>query len=464
MAGPARADVPSDAVAWAQSEVGQSSYQGQCLQFVADAYASAGVSLGSSPSAVAYWNSTGGHHDGDANPPKGALAFWGATSGNPDGHVAISRGDGSVISSEERNHYDIHVFAIGDRQNYPYLGWLIPPGVTPPGGDPVHSKTIITVKKTAQSDGTQQVYSVTSSDVLESWWHDGGDGVHTGDLITIAQNDIRDADKIVLPDGTQSLYTAVSDGVWETWWRSGDGPHSAKIIGGLSGVRKVIAAQSTDGGGHLTHLVYVLAADGPYEYWWRDGGDGIHSSRLSNINDPIAFARTVQADGIYQVYTATAGAVFETAWKPGQTAPQTGVIIGISQNDIQNIDKIIKSDGTNELYTITSAGIWENRWGGSAGAMQQDNLPGGVVVKKFVDSDGTDQLYGATGDHVQQYWWNSGGSGGSTLITISQGGIRAIDVSKNGVFTQLYTAAGKNVWETWRGGDHTPSSSVLVGL
>jgi hypothetical protein len=84
-------------------------------------------------------------------------------------------------------------------------------------------------------------------------------------------------------------------------------------------------------------------------------------------------------------------------------------------------------------------------------------------VKKRIDSDGTDQLYAANGDHVQQYWWHPGASGGTTLINISQGNIKSIDQSKDGSTQQLYTAAGSNVWETWWG-DGSVHTSVLVGL
>src|SRR5262249_47145833 len=122
--------------------------------------------------------------------------------------------------------------------------------ITPPDsaasspGAPPPAPTVTQVKRTLAPDGTtHEVYAATNSTVTEGWWHPGGDGVHTDEIIHISQNNIVGFDKVNEPDGvTQSLYTAVPDGVWETWWRPGAGVHHNKIVTGLTGVRKVIAA------------------------------------------------------------------------------------------------------------------------------------------------------------------------------------------------------------------------------
>src|SRR5699024_1675395 len=78
-AGPAKADSASEigaALSWAEARLNQSVYYGLCLQFVADAYNSAGVNIGSANSAVDYWNGHTGHHT-DIDAPEGALVFWG---------------------------------------------------------------------------------------------------------------------------------------------------------------------------------------------------------------------------------------------------------------------------------------------------------------------------------------------------------------------------------------------------
>ncbi len=137
-AGPAAADSASEiggAISWAEARLGQSIYYDQCLLFVADAYGSAGVSIGSANSPVDYWNAHTGHHT-DTNAPEGALVFWDATADNSDGHVALSIGNGLVISSYERSTTTIHEFSIASRNSagYPYLGWMMPPGVSVPSG------------------------------------------------------------------------------------------------------------------------------------------------------------------------------------------------------------------------------------------------------------------------------------------------------------------------------------------
>ena len=103
-------------------------YNGWCLQFVFDAYASGGKNIGSATTAVAWWNAhTAGRHAGDVNPPRGALVFWGATSTNPAGHVALALGDGTAVSTGERSWVDVHVLSIADRnRTRPYLGWIMP--------------------------------------------------------------------------------------------------------------------------------------------------------------------------------------------------------------------------------------------------------------------------------------------------------------------------------------------------
>lgn len=121
------------AVAWAQAQEGSTAWDGECLQFVADAYTQAGVNLASmasdDSSAVSFWNTySGTEYPPTDAPPAGALVFWGATSTNPYGHVAISEGSSNAVSSEERSYTGIHEFSITNRdaQGYQQLGYIIP--------------------------------------------------------------------------------------------------------------------------------------------------------------------------------------------------------------------------------------------------------------------------------------------------------------------------------------------------
>ncbi len=323
------------------------------------------------------------------------------------------------------------------------------------------------IKRKTDHAGIYQVYAATPQAVTEAWWHPG-QGVQTKEMIHISQGNIVGFDKVNEPDGTtQSLYTAVPDGVWETWWRPGDGPHSTKIVTGLTGVRQVIADPVTDGG-QYTHRLYVLAQDGPYEVWWREGGDGIHVNRLDIVNDPVTMTKSRGPDGTDQLYVATPTWVYELWWRPN-TGVNHGSVINITQGDIRSLDKGANlPDGGQLLYTGTSTTGWQTYWNSANGtgishgtiATGQSNA---IQIKKTV-YDGTHQLYLATGDHVQEYWWNGPNSGTSELIRISQSNITSFDKSADGPDQQLYTASGDLVYETWwRGGSNPsgPNTSVL---
>lgn len=126
------------AVSWARAQLGSAAWDGECLQFVSDAYAQAGVSLAaeadSTYSAIDFWNSYHGTKylpadtTDSEDPPVGALVFWGPTSTNPYGHVAISSGSTAAISSEERTNVGVHEFSIPDRDaNFEgQLGYILP--------------------------------------------------------------------------------------------------------------------------------------------------------------------------------------------------------------------------------------------------------------------------------------------------------------------------------------------------
>jgi len=124
-------------------------------------------------------------------------------------------------------------------------------------------------------------------------------------------------------------------------------------------------------------------------------------------------------------------------------------------------------DGTQLLYTGTSTTAWQSAWGGSLSGISNGTIATSQVnlmqVKKTVTA-GTHQLYVADSDHVQEYWWNSTGSGGGELIRIPQNNIGAIDKVTDGSAQDLYTGAGNWVYETWWGGDNSPHTSALFSV
>ena len=84
---------------------------------------------GGYPTALAHWNAPGPRTAGMSTPPRGALVFW--RSGNPAGHVALSLGNGQVVSTDfDGRSYTAGVLSAGpitavDKWG-PRLGWRAP--------------------------------------------------------------------------------------------------------------------------------------------------------------------------------------------------------------------------------------------------------------------------------------------------------------------------------------------------
>lgn len=118
------------AVRWAGAWRTQTDYQLQCLKFVADAWRSVGKTIcswcNSSTTAYQYWlNPRAGTKTATTtnfNPPVGAAVFWNTAVGSA-GHVAISIGDGYVISTRFGGRNDIRVFNLKSYTKG-YVGWI----------------------------------------------------------------------------------------------------------------------------------------------------------------------------------------------------------------------------------------------------------------------------------------------------------------------------------------------------
>jgi hypothetical protein len=107
------------AVAWYESRIGSTAYEGLCEMAAENAFGTNGVYV----SAMADWNDAvarGTAHPGDLNPPRGALVFWNISA--PNGHVGVARGDGTFVATSVNG-------AIGSA-TLPYysnyLGWSMP--------------------------------------------------------------------------------------------------------------------------------------------------------------------------------------------------------------------------------------------------------------------------------------------------------------------------------------------------
>lgn len=97
---------------------------GMCDNFVANMY---GYSSSGYATAVANWNATPANlkHPQDYSAPPGALMYWGGGSG----HVALSLGNGSIVSTDINGPGTVstaQASQITQRWGKPYLGWAYP--------------------------------------------------------------------------------------------------------------------------------------------------------------------------------------------------------------------------------------------------------------------------------------------------------------------------------------------------
>jgi hypothetical protein len=100
---------------------------GMCDNFVANMY---GFSSSGYATAVKNWQATPANlkHGGDWNAPAGALMYWSGGSTGA-GHVAISLGNGNVISTDATSAGVVGTISARtptDKWGHPYLGWAYP--------------------------------------------------------------------------------------------------------------------------------------------------------------------------------------------------------------------------------------------------------------------------------------------------------------------------------------------------
>jgi len=127
---PATSAAAEKAIAWMATRSGSRQYDGLCLAAVYQAYLAAGKNITaglpygpSHDSAYSFWTVAGNKHPGDRNAPRGALVFFRSAVGAP-GHVAISLGNGQMISTYDGRTAGIHTMAINSYDPSRYLGWV----------------------------------------------------------------------------------------------------------------------------------------------------------------------------------------------------------------------------------------------------------------------------------------------------------------------------------------------------
>jgi hypothetical protein len=117
------------AIAWMQRSM-PSGAPGEPVLNACERYMNLSYGIGGGyPTALAHWAAPGPRTAGMSTPPRGALVFW--RSGNPAGHVALSLGNGQVISTDfDGRSYRAGVLHAGpvtaiDKWG-PRLGWRAP--------------------------------------------------------------------------------------------------------------------------------------------------------------------------------------------------------------------------------------------------------------------------------------------------------------------------------------------------
>lgn len=108
------------AVAWALGHVGVVRDSGYCLRFVDTAFGRAS----GPPSAFLVWTQspTALHHTAGV-PPRGAVVVWSSAIGDGHGHIAISLGDGRMVSTTGSA---VSVLPIRGFADSAYYGWMPP--------------------------------------------------------------------------------------------------------------------------------------------------------------------------------------------------------------------------------------------------------------------------------------------------------------------------------------------------
>lgn len=111
---------PQEAVDWGLAQIGGPTiWHGLCDHFVAQCYGWGNSGYGS---ALQQWLAMP-QHNKDHNPPLGALVFWRSI---PYGHVALSCGDGTVISTDilvPGGVSRVPIDTVTHKWGIAYLGW-----------------------------------------------------------------------------------------------------------------------------------------------------------------------------------------------------------------------------------------------------------------------------------------------------------------------------------------------------
>jgi hypothetical protein len=108
------------AVAWALSQVGVHRDAGYCLRFVDLAF---GRSSGPASAYLVWTRAPSALHRTSGIPPRGAIVVWSSAIGRGHGHIAISLGDGRMVSTTSGA---VSILPIEGFSDSAYYGWMPP--------------------------------------------------------------------------------------------------------------------------------------------------------------------------------------------------------------------------------------------------------------------------------------------------------------------------------------------------
>lgn len=395
------------AINWAKGQMvnNPTGYDNLCLPFVENAYQDGGgidINNDHAQNPVQYW---GDHkslqHTNDTNAPAGALVFWNHTPikgspitySNPDGHVALSTGGGWVISSAERNNNDIHPFAISARnaQGYPYLGWMMPPGVSNPSTSPVPSKTWAP---------TQSFDWPHMTSLEENGLKSNGSGIGGAQYITSPNGEFA---FIVSGNGYAALYGGQqSKELWNT-----------NTSGSISAASGGLVLQS-DGN--------LVLYNGNGNVLWSTGTGGNSGDSLVVQNDGNVVLYSWSGKAMWSTGTGS-GFEADNLWKSNLTDGQNMTTCEFIQSADGRFTLLEQCNGDLVLYGPGYSTMWHSNtanYGGASLAMQTD---GNLVI--YAPNNGP--AIWSTG---------TGGNSGDSLVVQNDGNV------------VLYSWSGKSMWST----------------
>lgn len=108
------------AVVWALSQVGVYRDAGYCLRFVDLAF---GRSSGPASAYLVWTRSPSALHRTSGLPPRGAIVVWSSAIGRGHGHIAVSLGDGRMVSTTSGA---VSILPIKGFSDSAYYGWMPP--------------------------------------------------------------------------------------------------------------------------------------------------------------------------------------------------------------------------------------------------------------------------------------------------------------------------------------------------